>query len=307
MPTLPAKWTPLPSMSPAKNWKDELFIQWANGWPYYKDPGSIDYTTLNRYYTATHERLGGKIEWVFYFTILATLGATLIAFAILYWFFIQGRGYLAMEWYYAAVYSVAIGFAGFYIARVITKKAMFDVVFEKTTISFRNANQPGRHQSKIITVYPALSRMQETNIHHGSQGRKAASIIIPIYVDITEIEKPDGSFIPITDEHAVLHDEALQIPAEKRNNSWLPRGFTLRIAQTIYGRMKGVTIHGEIESGMKRQAQRILAEVITWMPTAIVWTFIVISLFTGFSVAETVGQYTEKLPEGIRGLLDNPY
>ena len=230
-----------------------------------------------------------------------------LGLGIIYWFWIAGRGYLAMSWTSAFIFTGLIAVASFYLCRKGGQKAMFDAVFGRATVSYRYRNTPGRHHSKTVTVYPKLARMNETNIQQGSRGRAGAAITIPIYVNETEVEKLDGSVQVVKDEHTILYHELHNIPAEPRNDSWLPRGFTLRIAQTIYGRLKGVTIHGEIESGAKHQAARILMEVVGWLPAIIVWTLIVVSLFSGFSVAETIGNYTQGLPDQLKGVVNDPH
>ena len=296
-----AVWQPPHLQDPDPNWTDEELEAWAMTWPFYSDASEMSWKEASRYHKATSNRFGYKDFWHGLALIISPLVIALTLVIITYSFFIAGKGYLALHWGYLPVIGGMGGGAGFLVTRDLIKNAKFARIFGRATISFRDRNHPGQHKSKIMTHYPKLAKLTKASIHRGpigAGGISAGAITIPIYLGETNI---DGRLI--RDEHDVTWQEAMLLDPEHKDDNFLNRGFTLRVTQTIYGKMYSVTKHGDIESGTKAHAERIMAELAGWLPAFLVWLAVLLSIMSGFSLNQAVSQYLQSLPESVQNLV----
>ena len=309
-PTAIELWHIIPEHDPDETWNDEMLEEWAKTWPEHHDPTKYDWNQLVRYHRATMARLSnGSDSW---HSPLRNLGPLAVAAGIslvIYQFFIANRGYLALDWYYIPIFATLAFFVSRLAITGILKHVKHGQTYSRATISFREPDKPGTHRSKIITYMPKLAFLTRTNIHRGPIGEggiAAGTITIPIYLGETELPNPDDPDNPriIENEHDIVYRDLFDLEPEHKEDTWLDRGFTLRTSQIIYGALYSVTVHGEIESGTKAQLQKLLREVAGWLPAFIIWLAIMVSLFSGFSVNQTVGEYVANLPDEVRSMVN---
>ena len=50
---------------------------------------------------------------------------------------------------------------------------------------------------------------------------------------------------------------------------------------------------------MRKGLSAVLAEVVGWLPFIVIWGLITLSLFSGFSVNQMVGNFFSDLPGGV--------
>ena len=296
-----AVWQPPHRQDPNPDWTDEELEAWAMTWPFYADASQMSWKDATRYHKATSDRFGYKDFWHGLALAITPIIISLTIVLITYAFFIAGKGYLALHWGYLPVIGGMAAGASFLLARDVIKNQKFARIFGRATISFRDRNHPGQHKSKIMTHYPKLAKLTKASIHRGpigAGGIGAGAITIPIYLGETEI---DGRLI--RDEHDVTWQEAMLLDPEHKDDNFLNRGFTLRVTQTIYGKMYSVTKHGDIESGTKAHAERIMAELAGWLPAFLVWLAVLLSIMSGFSLNQAVSQYLQSLPESVQNLV----
>ena len=289
------------TLEPDEEWTDEELEAWAMTWPFYSDASQMSWKEATRYHKATSNRFGYKDYWHGLALGITPIVIAITMVIITYAFFIAGKGYLALHWGYLPVIGGVGGGASFLVTRDLIKNAKFARIFGRATISFRDRNHPGQHKSKIMTHYPKLAKLTKASIHRGpigAGGISAGAITIPIYIGETII---DGRLIK--DEHDVTWQEAMLLEPEHKDDNFLNRGFTLRVTQTIYGKMYSVTKHGDIESGTKAHAERIMAELAGWLPAFLVWLAVLLSIMSGFSLNQAVSQYLQSLPENVQNLV----
>ena len=267
-------------------------------WEYYPDPGSMSYSTAKRLYNLTVQEINAKADsWTF---IIMWVGpiiiAGILAFVIQTFF---RQGITPLHWGYIPAVAGVGGILSHFFFKDVSKSGMWPIIFGNLTISIRDNTTATIHAKKIKSHYYRLTRYQQPDIHRG--GAAKGSITIPVHLGITCYP---GETTPIASIADLTWTKVQTLPAETRDNEQLARGFTTRVTKAIYGKLYAVTIHGETESGVSKMLGRNLRDLAGWLPAFLIWLAITISMFTGFSVTATIGEYVSGLPEGVRSLIE---